>query len=121
LPDVAGIIARNQDSMDRIAALVEAQRLVAEVTPASETRIGVELIISLIRESPYVAADLISCCADEPEAWEIAYHLPLTVQVEALQAIADLTFADGMALKKFIADVKVLLMGMLPTPTVTAA
>lgn len=123
LPDVARLVARNQDAMDRIAALIEAQRLVAEAgdTPPSEMTIGVELIFRFVQESPFVAADLISCCADEPEAWDMAYRLPLPLQVEALQAIADLTFADGMALKKFIADVGMLLRGMLPPQTVTAA
>lgn len=123
LPDVAGLVTRNQDSIDRVAALIEAQKIVygSGDVSVSETRVGAELILSLIRESPFLVADLISCCAEEPNGWEAAYNLPLPVQVEALQAIADLTFADAMALKKFIADVSVLFRGMLPTPTVTAA
>jgi hypothetical protein len=63
---------------------------------------------------------LISACADEPEAFSVALTLPVVVQVEALRTIGELTFEDGIAIKKLWADVKRLLSGILP-PRVAAA
>lgn len=117
LPDLAGLVDRNQAAIDHVAAVVRAQ----DELNFSDNQAVTEIVLDAIRESPYLVADLISSCAEEPEAYQVAFTLPLTVQVEALQAIADLTFTDAAALKNLVAAVKKLLQGMIPPTTVAAA
>lgn len=115
LADVAGLIVNHQAAVDRISVIVRAR----QELNMDDAGAVIEILVDVIRESPYLAADLITSCAEEPAAYEAALKLPITVQIETLRAIGDLTFADGIALKKFVADVRVLLTGILP-PTVVA-
>lgn len=117
LPDVAGLVARNEEAIDHVVAVLRVQ----QELNLTDAQAVFDILFRLIRESPFLAADLITSCADEPSQFDAAFRLPLTVQVEALQTIADLTFADAAALKKFAADVKRLLTGILPPTAVAAA
>lgn len=117
LPDVAGAIINHREAVDRIATVIR----VREELDLDDVNAIIEILIDVIKESPYLAADLICSCADEPDAYGEAFRLPLTVQVEALRAIGELTFSDAIALKKLIADVGTLMRGMLPAPTAAAA
>lgn len=60
--------------------------------------------LPLIQTMPDLAAKIIACASDEPEAVEAARRLPLPVQLDALIAIGNLTFAQPGGLGKFIAD-----------------
>ena len=115
LPDISNAIMEHREAVDRVADILRNQ---AEMNDLDSM---IEILIDVIRESPYLAAFLICSCADEPDAYSAAFHLPLTVQVEALRAIGDMTFQDAEALKKLIADVKGLLAGIRPPRPVDAA
>lgn len=117
LPDVAGLVSRNEEAIDQLVTILREQ----QESALEDTQAIFDILFRLIRESPILAADLIVSCSDEPDQFETAFRLPLTVQVAALQTIAELTFADAAALKKFAADVMNLLNGMLPTTAVAAA
>lgn len=117
LPDISAAIMEHREAVDRVADILRTQ---AELN-ANDFNSMVEILIDVIRESPYLAAFLICSCADEPDAYSEAFHLPLTVQIEALRAIGELTFSDAEALKKLIADVRGLLAGIRPPRPVDAA
>jgi hypothetical protein len=114
LPDISAAIMEHREAVDRVADILRQ-------TNADDFNTTIEILIDVIRESPYLAAFLICSCADEPDAYSAAFHLPLTVQVEALRVIGELTFSDAEALKKLIADVRGLLAGMRPPVPVSAA
>ena len=115
LPDISNAIMEHREAVDRVADILRSR---AEMNDVSSI---IDIMIDVIRESPYLAAFLICSCADEPDAYSAAFHLPLAVQVEALRTIGDLTFQDAEALKKLIADVKGLLAGIRPPSLVDAA
>jgi len=115
LPDISNAIMEHREAVDRVADILRSR---AEMNDVSSI---IDIMIDVIRESPYLAAFLICSCADEPDAYSAAFHLPLAVQVEALRTIGDLTFQDAEALKKLIADAKGLLAGIRPPSLVDAA
>lgn len=115
LPDISNAIMEHREAVDRVADILRSR------TEANDTASMIDIMIDVIRESPYLAAFLICSCADEPDAYSAAFHLPLAVQVEALRAIGDMTFQDAEALKKLIADAKGLLAGIRPPRPVDAA
>jgi len=117
LPDVAAAVLNHREAVDRIATVIRLQ----DQLSMDDLGAVLEIVIDVIKESPYLAADLICSCAEEPEEFSTAFKLPLSVQVEALRAIGELTFTDANALKKLIADVSTLLSGILPSPTAAAA
>ena len=117
LPDVAAMITGHREAVDRIATVIR----VRDQLNLDDLTAVIEIMIDVIKESPYLAADIICSCADEPDAYASAFRLPLTVQIEALRTIGELTFADAVALKKLLADARVLMAGMLPAPTQAAA
>jgi hypothetical protein len=114
LPDISAAIMEHREAVDRVADILRQ-------TKADDFDTTIAILIDVIRESPYLSAFLICSCADEPDAYSAAFHLPLTVQVEALRTIGELTFSDAEALKKLIADVRGLLAGMRPPMPVSAA
>ena len=72
-----------------------------------------QAIISMILSKlPTLAAKVIACAADEPDAWKQASILPLPVQTEALTVVADLTFTEPDSLKKFVGHVTALVQRM---------
>jgi hypothetical protein len=116
LRDISWMIVNHQQAVDRIAIMIRAR----EQLNMDDVGAVIEILIDLIRESPSMVGDLISACADEPDAYTVAMTLPITVQMDALRVIGDLTFEDGIALKKLVTDVRRLLSGILP-PRVAAA
>lgn len=67
-----------------------------------------EFVKRVVSESPEVAAFTIAAASDEPGELVIASKLPLLTQIEALTAIAQMTFHSLDALKKTLAQ-----MGLL--------
>lgn len=116
LQDVAIIIDAHQMTVDRISTMIRSR---ADLDFENQ-QIIVDTIMEAIRESPLLVANLIALCADETEFQEAASQIPLPAQIEILQAIADITFKDEAAVKKFMADVTKLIRGMLP-PMMDAA
>lgn len=127
LRDVSILVDIHQASIDQIVSSVRSARFLAafdkDDTAAVDTAglsVGenlLEIIMEIIRESPVLVANIISMCADEPDETDKAMSLPISVQMEALQSIADLTFTDAAAVKKFQAGVVSLIRGMLPPMT----
>lgn len=117
IPDVAALIVNHREAVDKIAYIIRTK----EEFNLDDIEAFILMFIDVIRESPFLAADLICACADEPDAYGEAFRLPLTVQIEALRTIGELTFTDANALKKLAADVTRLLQGMLPAPVDAAA
>jgi hypothetical protein len=117
LQDVAIIIDSHQMTVDRVASMIRSRMDL----DFENQQIVVDTIMEAIRESPLLVANLIALCADETEFQEAASQIPLPAQVEILQAIADITFKDEAALKKFLADVTKLIRGMIPTAMNAAA
>lgn len=117
LLDISMLIDNHRYAVDQIAAQVRTSR---EMMFPDDDIIR-EAIIEVIRESPLLVANIISLCADERDEQETVLRLPATVQLEALLAIADLTFKDAAAIKKLAADVMRLIQGILPPGTVTLA
>jgi hypothetical protein len=117
LPDLAGLISRNHEVIDHLAAVVQAQ----QELDFSDAQAVFDIVFNVIKESPFLVADLITSCSDEAGVYETVFRMPVTVQIEALEGIADLTFADAVALKNFVAAIRRLIAGMIPMRNVIAA
>lgn len=60
---------------------------------------------SLLTSAPDLAADIIAYASDEPTLAHTVRKLPFPVQIEALEAIGELTFTEEDSLKKAVATV----------------
>lgn len=114
LMDVAVIIEAHETQIERIYQKVQ-MKTGQQITPEL---VG-DVFMDVIREAPVLVGHLIAIAADERDAngdllLTVAGSLPMTVQVEALQAIGELTFTDLASVKKFGADVMKLIRGILP-------
>lgn len=58
--------------------------------------------LALIRKLPEFTAKLIALSAGEPDEWPKAMKLPAPIQLDALFAVAELTFEEPSAVKKFL-------------------
>lgn len=68
----------------------------AELSPE-----GIQRIVSAtMEEAPQLVADLIACAAGDIDDGEKVLALPLTVQIDAIEKIAILTFISEMEVKK---------------------
>ena len=67
---------------------------------------------SILLASPDLAADLIAISAGEEEAVDVIKSLPFPVQIEALEAILDLTFDSTGGPKKLLEIVTRLFKGL---------
>ena len=65
----------------------------------------------LLGTAPDLAADIIAYASDEPTRAHIVRKLPFPVQIEALEAIAELTFTEEDTLKKVVATVTKFMAG----------
>lgn len=69
------------------------------------------LIMAMLHQVPDLVARVICLAANEPGAEAQVRKMPFPVQTDALMAIADLTFVEPDALKKFLGHLTVLLNG----------
>ncbi len=106
-------------SFDVLARLVtEAREDVANAIDAygdaeANGQTGIETVAMLLLErTPGLAAKLICLAAGEPDAEESVRKMPFPVQTEMLAAVADLTFTEPEALKKFVAHLTRAMSGM---------
>lgn len=122
LPDVALLIDMHEGTISTIVELAQSR---AEMFNSGDDGLVREamtdLISSLIRESSILMSNLIAILADEPGTLDQASKLPITVQLEALTRIAELTFRDPASVKKLAADVMRLIRGMVPIAISAAA
>jgi hypothetical protein len=117
LGDLAPIMAINQDAIEllvsRIGARLRSGQAFDTGNPA-DVEFFTEIAGELLRTSPTVIGAIIAYASDEPAEYLNALQLPLTVQADALNAIAELTFTDIAAIKRFLAGVMNIWRGMVP-------
>lgn len=122
LPDVALIINLHESSISMIVDLVyQKKESFASMDEGVVQEAITDLISSLIRESPILIATIIAVCADEESQMSMAQRLPITVQLDALTKISELTFTDMASVKKLAADVMRLIRGIIPSATARSA
>lgn len=108
LEDISFLVQVHKGDVD---AVVEAfkGRVGTDATPDGVTKAvqeqGEAMLLNLLQQFPLLAANVIAVAADEVDAWENAGALPLPKQVEAIFAIAKLTFEDVDGFKKFVGNV----------------
>lgn len=95
---LAALFTDAKDEMMEAMGLYDGMASSGEVTNEA-------LGLALIQQFPKVVAKLIAYGAGEPDAEEQAGKLPVPVQMDALMALSDLTFAEPDALKKFVGQV----------------
>lgn len=118
LPDVQLLIDLHEYIISNIVEKVRnRQELIGSDDPVIVNEAMADLMSELIRESPLLVGHIISICSDEPDTYQQAMTLPITVQLDALTKIASLTFTDLASVKKLAADVMSLIRGIVPTAT----
>lgn len=70
------------------------------------------LIIAALDKFPGLVAKLIALAANEPGTEDTIRKMPFPVQTEALVAVAELTFTEADALKKFLGHLALMVDGM---------
>lgn len=96
---LADLFTRAKDEMLEAMELYDGMANSGEITNEA-------LGLALIQQLPHLAAKVIATAANEPDAETQAAALPLPTQVEALVSIAELTFTEPDALKKFVGHVQ---------------
>jgi len=115
LPDVSLLIDLHEYLISGIAEKVRNRKdLIAGEDDALANEAMTDLMSELIRESPLLVGHIISICSDEPDTYNQAMSLPITVQIDALTKIAGLTFTDMASVKKLAADVMNMVRGIIP-------
>lgn len=73
-----------------------------------------QLIFDLAREFPSIAAEVIALASDsyDEEGIAMARDLPITVQVDAIEKVFQLTFASEGEVKKFVESLTRMLVGV---------
>lgn len=97
--DVTALIQRHQAALESMIGMYG---------KASDA----DLLQFLIRESPTLAAQIIALASDEPDQELAVRKLPMPAQVDALTAVAKLTFEETGGVKKFAGQIAGLLGGM---------
>ena len=76
-----------------------------------------ELIaLEVIGSSAVMAGMIIACGAGEPEEWQKAMQLPISIQAEALMQIGLMTFAADGGVEKFMQTVLTAMSGVAALP-----
>lgn len=115
LPDVQLLIDAHEYLISSIVEKVRnRQELIGSDDPVMVNEAMTDLMSELIRESPLLVGNIISICSDEPNTFDQAMKLPITVQLDAMTKIAKLTFTDLASVKKLAADVMNLIRGIVP-------
>lgn len=116
LPDVSLLIDLHEHLISNIAEKVRNRKdLIGNDNEALANEAVIDLMSELIRESPLLVGHIISICSDEPDTYDQAMSLPITVQIDAMTKIAGLTFTDMASVKKLAADVMNMIRGIIPT------
>ncbi len=103
LADVSLLVEAHQNSL--VAAYASFEQMRGQAG-SDDTTLFATLALGLVREAPQVAADIIALAADQPHAAKGAANLQFPVQVQALIAIASLTFEAGGGLGELLAALR---------------
>lgn len=104
---------------DVMAAIDAYEEMTASGNDSGEAIIGI-----VLAKAPDLAARLIANAADEPDLFPTVRKMPLSVQMNALEAIFRLTFEEPEALKKFSGQILTLLnsvKNLAPKKPITSA
>ena len=128
IPEVAIKVPGNEDivvrglGIDSVMFLVRHHRetLEALFTKAQNGEIAAEnaekFAVELISASGVLCGMIIACGAGEPEEWQKAMQLPVSIQVEAIVQIGILTFAAEGGVEKFMQTVVSVMSGVAALP-----
>jgi len=128
IPEVAIKVPGNEDlvvrglGIDSVTFLVRHHRETLEVlfNKSQSGEISAEnaeqLAVEMISSSGVMCAMIIACGAGEPDAWQTAMQLPISIQVEALFQIGVLTFAAEGGVEKFMQTVLSVMSGVAALP-----
>lgn len=87
--DVTALISRHQSALEAL------------IDQYSKKGSDAEVLQFLVRETPSLAAQIIALASEEPDQEEAARKLPMPKQIDALTAVAKLTFEEAGGVKKF--------------------
>lgn len=128
IPEVAIKVPSNEDlvvrglGIDSVMFLVRHHRETLELLFGNFQRGEVtaenaeQLAVEMISSSGVMCAMIIACGAGEPDSWQIAMQLPISIQVEALLQIGVLTFAADGGVEKFMQTVLSVMSGVAALP-----
>lgn len=128
IPEVAIKVPGNDDlvvrglGIDSVMFLVRHHRetLEALFTQAQNGEISAEnaemFAVELISASGVLCGMIIACGVGEPEEWQTAMQLPISIQVEAIVQIGILTFAAEGGVEKFMQTVVGVMSGVAALP-----
>lgn len=108
LEDISFLMQVHKGDVDTVVEMFSG-KLGKDMTPEGVNKAvqaeGDAMILALLQQFPLLAANIIAVACDEPTAWENAMQLPMPKQVDAILAIAKLTFEDAEGFKKFVGNV----------------
>lgn len=108
--DVTHIVEIHEDAVNEIySRLQSAEESGQDFTAEMAT----DITSAALRECPALIARVIAVAADEPDQASTVEKMSITIQFDALKKIGELTFGDINGGKKFFADVKTLIQGMM--------
>lgn len=74
------------------------------------------IALAVFETAPELAAKIIACACDEPDEWQNAMRLPVSVQVQIIERIGVLTFAAEGGVEKLLETVVKVLSGAARLP-----
>lgn len=111
LNDISSLMYNYLDQLERLFGMYS-----DEAQQETAMQEGAKFAVTILRECPKMAAQLIVLAGDEPqELLSIAEQLPIPVQVEAIRKVFDLTFADAGGAKKFVDGIVAVVRANRPT------
>lgn len=116
LDDVAVLLNEYMPDVDTLFELYD-----VGVNDSTKVAATAQFAIKLAQQAPALVSHLIALAADEPAATAAIRRMPMTVHVEALKAVALLTFEEAGGARKFFESLKMLLAGIAPTAKQTVS
>lgn len=65
---------------------------------------------SIMREFPVLIAKIVAACADDIDNWANVYNMPVSVQLDAVVKVSNLTFDGEDSIKKFLENLILMVM-----------
>lgn len=104
-------------SLPDVISTINSQRHLAEglfekvVSGELDGQNAEEILVFLFDEFSPILGQIIATAAGEPEEWQVAARLPISVQADALEKILALTFESAGGPGKFVEALQKLLSG----------
>lgn len=98
--DVTALIGKHQSALEEL------------IDRYNQKGSDAEVLQFLVRETPSLTAQIIALASDEPDQELAARKLPMPKQIDALTAIAKLTFEEAGGVKKFVEQLAGLFGGL---------